>query len=180
MISECVVDFDYNIYVNDLFYETIAWSGSLYFLLIVGGFWMEGTSRPPVLVALLIAASLVGLGVFLFFNVLAVIVIQAVIKIFLVGSLSIVTMVVIEGYPCHMRWIWETWLFGQIYFCLLFRCTAHGVMRSLFHIACLCAIPVYSMMVHTMLLFPAAVSVVLTIFAAILSTRVQDNGKVLL
>jgi hypothetical protein len=60
------------------------------------------------------------------------------------------------------------------------RCTAHGMMRSLFHLASLCAIPIYGMFSQTMLMFPAVITISLTFGAAIMSLKIQDNSKVLL
>ncbi|KAF5270225.1 hypothetical protein FQA39_LY08439 [Lamprigera yunnana] len=162
LLSGCVVDFDYNIYLNDLFEETVAWAGPMVPALLILGFVLEATSRPPVLVVVLILASLTSIGIFFLMNFISVVVIEATIKVLLICAVNTVTMVVIEGYPCHLR------------------CTAHGMMRSMFHLAALCAIPIYQLLVQTILLFPAVITVALTFFAAMLSTGIQDNSKVLL
>ncbi|KAF2904022.1 hypothetical protein ILUMI_02159 [Ignelater luminosus] len=162
LVSDCTVDFDYNIYLDELFQETIAWAAPMVPALLLLGFILEATSRPPVLVVLLTLASLAGIGIFFLINFLSVLIVEATIKVLLMCAVNAITMVVIEGYPCHLR------------------CTAHGMMRSLFHLASLCAIPIYNMLVHTILLFPAVITVALAFFAAMLSTRIQDNSKVLL
>lgn len=64
--------------------------------------------------------------------------------------------------------------------CCHFRCTAHGVMRSLYHIAALVAIPLYGSLVEHILMFPAVLTVAAMFVAAVLGTRIQDNSKVLL
>ncbi|XP_031329329.1 synaptic vesicle glycoprotein 2B-like isoform X2 [Photinus pyralis] len=162
LLTDCVVDFDYNIYLNDLFKETIAWAGPMVPALLVLGFVLEATSRPPVLVLLLVLASVVSIGIFFLVNFVSTVIVEAIFKVLLICAVNVLTMVVIEGYPCHLR------------------CTAHGMMRSVYHLASLCAIPIYGTLVHTILLFPAVTTVALALLAAMLSTRIQDNSKVLL
>lgn len=60
------------------------------------------------------------------------------------------------------------------------RCTAHGIMRSLYHIAALIAIPLYGSLVDSILMFPAIITLSAMFLAAVLATRIQDNSKVLL
>ncbi|XP_023311112.1 synaptic vesicle glycoprotein 2B-like [Anoplophora glabripennis] len=162
LISDCTVDFDYNIYLEDLYDETLAWSGFMFPALFFMGFILETTTRPPVIIVTLVLAAITGAGIFFASTSFIVTTVELVIKILLMCAVNAITLVVVEGYPCHLR------------------CTAHGMMRSLFHLASLCAIPIYSALVHTMLLFPAVITVSLTIVAALLSTRIQDNSKVLL
>ncbi|CAH1110318.1 unnamed protein product [Psylliodes chrysocephalus] len=163
LISDCIIDFDYNIYLEDLYEETLSWSGFMFSSLLFIGFILETASRPPVIIATFILAGVSAGGIFLSSaSVFIASTVDLLMKIFLMCAVNALTMVVVEGYPCHLR------------------CTAHGIMRSLFHIASLCAIPIYSMLVHTMLLFPAILTISLAIFAALLSTRIQDNSKVLL
>ncbi|KAJ8955881.1 hypothetical protein NQ318_005429 [Aromia moschata] len=162
LISDCTVDFDYNIYLEDLYDETLAWSGFMIPSLFFMGLILETTTRPPVVVVTLVLAALAAAGIFFASTSFIVMAVELIMKILVMCAVNAVTLVVVEGYPCHLR------------------CTAHGMMRSLFHLASLCAIPIYGMLVHTMLLFPAVITVSLTIFAALLSTRIQDNSKVLL
>ncbi|CAH0552105.1 unnamed protein product [Brassicogethes aeneus] len=160
--SDCFEDFDYNIYMDDLYDETIAWSGSMFPALFVLGFVIETISRPPVIITSLGLAAIAGSGIFLLTTSVIVEIVEVLIKIFLTCAVNVITLVVVEAYPCHLR------------------CTAHGLLRSLFHIASLCAIPIYNMLLHTILLFPALITVSLTLLAAVLSSRIQDNSKVLL
>ncbi|XP_019877927.2 synaptic vesicle glycoprotein 2B-like isoform X2 [Aethina tumida] len=162
VISDCFVDFDFNIYMDDLYDETIAWSGTMFPVLFLLGFIIETVTRPPVIISLLLLAGIAGAGIFFLTTSVIVETIEVLIKIFLMCAVSVVTLVVVEAYPCHLR------------------CTAHGLLRSLFHLASLCAIPIYNMLLHTILLFPAVITVSLTLFAALLSYRIQDNSKVLL
>lgn len=162
LISDCIVDFDYNIYLEDLYRETIAWAGPMLPSLLILGFLLEITLRPPIVVTLLLLSSISSIGIFFQYRFSFILLTEALVKVFLMCAINTLTMVIIEGYPCHLR------------------CTAHGVMRCLFHLASLCAIPMYTAMVQTVLLVPAVLTVVLTFGAALLATRIQDNSKVLL
>ncbi|KAK9711068.1 Pentapeptide repeats (9 copies) [Popillia japonica] len=161
LISGCAIDFDYNIFVEDLYQETIAWAGPMLPALLVIGFMLEATTRPPEILMLLLLTSLTGIGIFFLSSFASVLVVEAIIKVFLICTLNVITIVVIEGYPCYLR------------------CSAHGIMRCLYHLASLCAIPIFNSMVHTILLFPAIITMGLAFLAAILSMRIQDNSKVL-
>lgn len=162
LISECIVDFDYNIYLEDLYANTLAWAGAMFPALLFMGFILETTIRPPLIFSSFGIASLASIGIFFWTNIFLITLIELTVKVMLMCGINALTMVVVEAYPCHVR------------------CTAHGLLRSLFHIASLCAIPIYNLFSHTILLFPAVATVFLLFVAAILSLRIQDNSKVLL
>ncbi|CAG9860560.1 unnamed protein product [Phyllotreta striolata] len=163
LISDCIVDFDYNVFLDDLNDDTLAWAGFMFPALFFIGFVLETVPRPPVVIATFVLAGISAGGIFLVStSAFIASTVDLLIKIFLMCAVNGLTMVVIEGYPCHLR------------------CSAHGMMRCLFLIASLCAIPIYGMLVHTMLLFPAILTISLAVIAALLSTRIQDNSKVLL
>ncbi|XP_030760231.1 synaptic vesicle glycoprotein 2B-like isoform X2 [Sitophilus oryzae] len=166
LISNCVIDFDYNIYLDDLYDETLAWSGFMIPGLFLFGFLLDFTTRSRIIVILLLLASQVGGEIlfihFLGYSTIIFTAVEIIVKVLLVCALCAISLVVVEAYPCHLR------------------CTAHGIMRSLYHIASLCAIPIYTALAHTALLFPAVVTVALTFTAAFLSLKIQDNSKVLL
>ncbi|KAG5888000.1 hypothetical protein JTB14_016624 [Gonioctena quinquepunctata] len=162
VISDCTFNFDYNIYIEDLHEETIAWSLLMAFSLAFVGFILETGSRRKLVMATMVLVGLTGAGIF-FANYLYVInSIDALMRVLLTCAVNGVTVVVVEGYPCHLR------------------CTAHGIMRSLYHIASLCAIPIYGMLVHEMILFPAILTIALSFYGALLASNIQDNSKVLL
>ncbi|KAJ3648424.1 hypothetical protein Zmor_020229 [Zophobas morio] len=162
LISDCIVDFDYNIYLDDLYEDTLAWAGSMFPALLFMGFILETAARPPLIFTTIGIASMTSLGMFFWTSTFVVTMIELTVKIMLMCAVNAITMVVVEGYPCHLR------------------CTAHGMMRSLFHLASLCAIPIYGIFGHKMLMFPAVMTFSLTFGAALLSLNLQDNSKVLL
>ncbi|KAJ3637116.1 hypothetical protein MTP99_000599 [Tenebrio molitor] len=162
LISDCIVDFDYNIYLDDLYEDTLAWAGSMFPALLFMGFILETAARPPLIFTTMGTASITSIGIFFWTNTFVVTLIELTVKIMLMCAVNAITMVVVEAYPCHLR------------------CTAHGMMRSLFHLASLCAIPIYGMFSQTMLMFPAVITISLTFGAAIMSLKIQDNSKVLL
>lgn len=102
-MPDCTVDFDYNIYLEDLYHETEAWAGPMLPALLIIGFVLEATARPPVIIILLVAASLVGIGIFFLFNFTSVLIVESTIKVLLICTINVITMVVIEAYPCHLR-----------------------------------------------------------------------------
>lgn len=103
LISECTIEFDYNMYMDDLYTETVAWAGPMVPSLLVIGFVLEATTRPPVTVVLLILASLAGIGIFFIINFTSILVVEATIKVLLMCAINVVTMVVLEGFPCYLR-----------------------------------------------------------------------------
>ncbi|XP_060529867.1 synaptic vesicle glycoprotein 2C-like [Cylas formicarius] len=166
LISECVVDFDYNIYLEDLYDETLAWSSFMVPTLFSYGFAMETVSRTRAVVITLALASQAGGGILFFhlfgYSTMVFVAVEVVLKVLLVCSLNALTLVVVEAYPCDLR------------------CTAHGFMRSAFHLASLCAVPIFGTLAHTTLLFAAVVTMAVAFCAALLSLKIQDNSKVLL
>nr|CAI5860033.1 unnamed protein product [Callosobruchus analis] len=126
--------------------------------LLFMGFVLETATRPPVATTASALAAIAAAGMFISNTAFFLTTVEMAVKILLACALNAVTMAVIEGYPC----------------------TAHGMMRSLYHIASLCAIPIYSTLVHTMLLFPTLLTISLAIITGLLCTRIQDNSKVLL
>ncbi|KAI4467048.1 synaptic vesicle glycoprotein 2 [Holotrichia oblita] len=105
LISGCTIDFDYNIFVEDLYQETIAWAGPMLPALLVIGFMLEATTRPPEILMLLLLTSLTGIGIFFLSSFASVLVVEAIIKVFLICTLNVITIVVIEGYPCYLRYL---------------------------------------------------------------------------
>lgn len=103
LLPDCTVDFDYNIYLEDLFQETDAWAWPMFPALLVIGFLLESTTRPPVIITLLVAASLVGIGIFFLYNFTSILIVESTLKVLLVCTINAVTTVVIEAYPCHLR-----------------------------------------------------------------------------
>lgn len=102
-MPDCTVDFDYNIYLEDLYQETYAWARPMLPALLIIGFVLEATSRPSVMITLLALASLVGIGIFFLYNFTSILIVEATIKVLLICTVNTVTMVVIEAYPCHLR-----------------------------------------------------------------------------
>lgn len=102
-MPDCTVDFDYNIYLEDLYIETDAWAWPMVPALLIIGFVLEATSRPPAIIALLVVASLVGIGIFFLYNFTSILVVEATMKVLLICTINVITMVVIEAYPCHLR-----------------------------------------------------------------------------
>lgn len=103
LISECTVDFDFNIYLDDFYQETIAWAGPMVPSLLIIGFILETTLRPPIVVVLLIMASLTGIGIFFISTFTSVLIVEALIKVLITCALNAITMVIIEAYPCYLR-----------------------------------------------------------------------------
>lgn len=103
LMPDCTIDFDYNIYLEDLFQETEAWAGPMLPALLIVGFVLEATSRPPVIITLLVAASLVGIGIFFLYNFTSILIVESIMKVLLICTINAITMVVIEAYPCHLR-----------------------------------------------------------------------------
>ncbi|XP_017772502.1 PREDICTED: synaptic vesicle glycoprotein 2B-like [Nicrophorus vespilloides] len=160
--DDCAVDFDYNIYFEDLCKETVAWAGPMVPALLIIGTILEIGQRPTIIAILLTLTSLTTIGIFFLYNLTSVLIVEVIIKVLLICAINATNIVVIEAYPCHLR------------------CTAHGIMRSLFHLASLASIPIYNLFVHSILLIPAAVTMAISFSTAVLSTRIQDNSKVLL
>lgn len=103
LISKCNVDFDFNIYLNDFYKETIAWAGPMMPALLVVGFLLETRLRPPIVVVLLVVTSLTGINVIFISTFASVLAVEALIKILLTCALNAITMVIIEAYPCYLR-----------------------------------------------------------------------------
>ncbi|KAF7267284.1 hypothetical protein GWI33_019474 [Rhynchophorus ferrugineus] len=166
LISNCVVDFDYNIYLDDLYGETLAWSCCMIPALFLFGFLLQFTTRSKIIAIVLLLASQAGAEILFIhvfgYSTIIFTVVEVIVKVLLVCALNAISLVVVEAYPCHLR------------------CTAHGLLRTVYHIASLCAMPIYAALAHTALLFPAVITVALTFTAAFLSLKIQDNSKVLL
>lgn len=162
LVSECLLDFDYNIFLTDIYDDTLTWAGSMFPALLFMGFILETVQRPPTIFIMLALASFCGLGMFYIITPFIINAFDLIIKVLIMCALNALTMVVIEAYPCHIR------------------CTAHGILRCLFHLASLCAINVYGIFLHVILLFPTVITVLLLFMATLLSTKIQDNSKVLL
>lgn len=105
LVSDCLMDFDYNNYLGDLYQETLAWAGPMMPCLLFVGFILESILRPPIIVVLLVFGSLTGIGILFLSNFASVLVVEAIIKILLMCAVNAVTVVVIEAYPCHLRYI---------------------------------------------------------------------------
>lgn len=101
--SDCSLDFDYNIYLDDLYQETIAWAGPMVPSLLFIGFVLEAMTRPPLIVTLFVLTSLTGIGIFFLKNFASILVVEAILKVLLMCAVNVVTVVVVEGYPCHLR-----------------------------------------------------------------------------
>lgn len=176
-----MVDFDYNIFLEDFYDETMTWAGLMFPVLFFMGFILETSSRPPIIIGTLVLASFASAGIFFISTSLIVTTVELFIKIFLMCAVNAITLVVVEAYPCHLRYKFSNFaFFFVVNFHSFSRCTAHGMLRSLFHLASLSGIVIYSKLIYTMLLFPAVITFSLTFFAAVISTRIQDNSKVLL
>lgn len=103
LISDCTVDFDFNIYLDDFYQETIAWAGPMVPAVLVVGFILETTLRPPIVVVLLVMGSLSGIGIFFLDTFASILIVESLIKVLIVCALNAITMVIIEGYPCYLR-----------------------------------------------------------------------------
>lgn len=103
LMPDCTVDFDYNIYILDLLKETDAWAIPMAPALLLIGFFLEATTRPPIIITLLSAASLIGIGIFFLNNFTSILLVEATIKVLLICAINAINMVVIEAYPCHLR-----------------------------------------------------------------------------
>lgn len=97
------MDFDYNNFLEDLYEETIAWAGPMLPSLILTGFILEATLRPPVIVVLLVLGSLTGIGFFFLSHFASVLVVESINKLLVMCSINAITVVVVEAYPCHLR-----------------------------------------------------------------------------
>nr|XP_023030215.1 synaptic vesicle glycoprotein 2B-like isoform X2 [Leptinotarsa decemlineata] len=161
VISDCTLSFDYNIYLEDLHVETLKWSLLMAIFLVFQGFI---SSRRFVIMTVMLLIGVSSLMLLLYHQDIEGLESGLeVTKVFLMCILSAVTVVVVEGYPCHLR------------------CTAVGTMRSLFHIGSLCAIPIYGMLVREMLLFPVVLTTALSLYCTLLLRNViQDDVTVLL
>ncbi|XP_044745626.1 synaptic vesicle glycoprotein 2B-like [Coccinella septempunctata] len=162
LIFECPVDFDYNTFLPDIYYNTLDWADPMFLALFLMGFVMEATQRSKIILGLTALASFSSVGMFYMTNTFAVEMLEFILKILLMCAVNALTVVVIETYPCHVR------------------CTAHGFMRCLYHIASLCAINVYGSLINVILLFPTIITVIVLFAATFLSTKIQDNSKTLL
>ncbi|KAK9872516.1 hypothetical protein WA026_017983 [Henosepilachna vigintioctopunctata] len=162
LVAECPVDFDYNTFLPDIYYNTLDWADPMFISLFLIGFVMEVLQRPKVILFLSALASFTSIGMFYATTTFGVEMVEFIMKILLMCAVNALTIVVIESYPCHLR------------------CTAHGMMRCLFHLASLCAINIYGSLVHVILLFPTVITVTMLFIATFLSTKIQDNSKTLL
>ncbi|KAL3287601.1 hypothetical protein HHI36_002069 [Cryptolaemus montrouzieri] len=162
LISECPVDFDYNTFLTDIYYNTLDWADPMFLALFLMGFIMEALQRQKVILCLTALASFTSIGMFYITTKFGVEMFEFIMKILLMCAVNALTVVVIETYPCHLR------------------CTAHGTMRCLFHLASLCAINIYGSLINVILLFPTVITVVMLFVATFLSTKIQDNSKTLL
>lgn len=104
LISDCIVNFDYNIYLDDLYEDTIAWAGSMFPALLFMGFILETASRPPIIFTTMGIASITCIGIFFWTNTFIVTLIELTVKIMLMCAVNAINMVVVEGYPCHLRY----------------------------------------------------------------------------
>lgn len=102
-MPDCTVDFDYNIYLEDLYHETEAWAAPMLPALLILGFVLEAITRPPLVIVLLVMASLVAIGIFFLYNFTSILIVEATVKVLLIGAVNVITVVVIEAYPCHLR-----------------------------------------------------------------------------
>lgn len=103
LVPECLSNFDYNTYLDDLYHETIAWAAPMVPVLLFIGFILETVSRSKILIVLLILGGIGGIGIFFTQNFVTVLVVEAMIKVWLMCSVNVITMIIIEGYPCHLR-----------------------------------------------------------------------------
>lgn len=103
LVPECLSSFDYNTYLDDLYHETIAWAAPMVPVLLFIGFILETVSRSRILTVLLILGGIGGIGIFFTHNFVTVLVVEAMIKVWLMCAVNVITMIVIEGYPCHLR-----------------------------------------------------------------------------
>ncbi|CAH1364203.1 unnamed protein product, partial [Tenebrio molitor] len=103
LISDCIVDFDYNIYLDDLYEDTLAWAGSMFPALLFMGFILETAARPPLIFTTMGTASITSIGIFFWTNTFVVTLIELTVKIMLMCAVNAITMVVVEAYPCHLR-----------------------------------------------------------------------------
>jgi hypothetical protein len=104
LISDCIVDFDYNIYLDDLYEDTLAWAGSMFPALLFMGFILETAARPPLIFTTMGTASITSIGIFFWTNTFVVTLIELTVKIMLMCAVNAITMVVVEAYPCHLRY----------------------------------------------------------------------------
>ncbi|XP_066249429.1 synaptic vesicle glycoprotein 2B-like isoform X1 [Euwallacea similis] len=165
LISNCAVDFDYNIYLDDLRREIEIGSILMVPVLLGTGLILAKNllSRSRILVVLWAVTCQTSLGILVFnYNFLLFSVIALALQLLLNAVLTVITLVVLEAYPCYIR------------------CSAHGLMRSLYHIASFCSIPIYSMLTGSALIFPAFVTAFPCFVAVLLSFKIEDNSQALL
>ncbi|CAH2007800.1 unnamed protein product [Acanthoscelides obtectus] len=103
LVSGCNVDFDYNIYLEDLYDETLAWAGFMFPSLFFMGFVLETATRPPVATIACALTAAASAGMFAANAAFWVTTVELAVKILLACALNAVTMTVVEGYPCHLR-----------------------------------------------------------------------------
>lgn len=72
---------------------------TLFFL----GFILETTTRPAIIIGTLVLAALASGGILLATNYFLVTTIDMLMRILLMCAVNVITLVVIEGYPCHLR-----------------------------------------------------------------------------
>ncbi|CAG9813745.1 unnamed protein product [Phaedon cochleariae] len=164
VISDCTTNFDYNNHLEELHQETTEWSTIMAVALVVLGFGLEcgkASRRRFMYVAMLVVGGS-AIGILFMADYTKARIIDVSMRVWLTCAVNALTLVVVEGYPCHLR------------------CTAHGMMRSLFHIASLCAIPIYNVLVQEPVMFSVILTVLLALYGAFISKEIQDNSKVLL
>lgn len=101
--SECTLDFDYNIYLHDLYIETIWWTCAVMLGLILIGFLLGCCPRPVAITTLFTAAAVAAIGIFFLIDISSVLIVEAVLKSLMMCSMNGVIVATVEAYPCHLR-----------------------------------------------------------------------------
>lgn len=103
VISECSINFDYNIYLEDLYLETITWAGfmfpALQFLSIIS----QTIPRPTVISGVLALATVTSTMFIFGTEYVIVTLVDIIVRVLLMCAVNILSLIVVEGYPCHLR-----------------------------------------------------------------------------
>lgn len=79
------------------------------------GFILETVTRPKIVIGTLLLAAVASGGILLATNLFVVTRIDMLIRILLMCAVNAITLVVLEGYPCHLRFVFVMYL--PIYSC---------------------------------------------------------------
>lgn len=101
--SECALDFDYNIYLEDLYKETVSWCVAMALGLIICGLLASCCPRPVAITTLLAMSAASAVGIFFLHDFYSVVVVEAVLKTCIMCAMNAVIVATVEAFPCHLR-----------------------------------------------------------------------------